>query len=571
MAQEISRHFVTIDGRWGLRQVHYRRAGHGPAVLLLHQSPQSSREMVDLMRRWALHFTVIAPDTPGYGQSDALGPVVVPVADFAAALLEFADALGLRRFGVYGYHTGSSIGLWLASAHPERVSALAVNGLSSLTTDERRIMLDAYLPPVVPQWDGSHLAWLWARVREQTIFFPWYERSAATRMDLDVPPADRLHAGLMDFLRAGDSYASAYHAAFASRPETVLPDLRVPLLVTTTRSDPLRCHLERLGPLPALAAASVSDNTVAALERCLEHLLSRRGDDAPAPVATRPIPGRLWHTMLHTADGQVHVRLNLEGSTEPLLLLHDAGGSGETACLLAAQLVAHQPLIIPDLPGHGESDPPQLPHGPSIADCARAALGALHAVGISQAIISGQGAGAWVALETAHRGLFRRRRLMLLDPPFLDEQLRATIRASGLPAIEPQWHGGHLLMAWHMLRDARLFFPWFERTRSGARRVEPDLEPGRLHLELRELLKAEGAWQNLWRAALDYAPAGALRGIEQGLLAAAPTSAWHAAARDAASVNPALGCVSLPRDPALWLPALLQVWERADHDAAEGQ
>ena len=129
MNHEPTRHFVTLDGRWGPRQVHYRRAGAGPTVLLLHQSPQSSREMVDLMRRWSLHFTVIAPDTAGYGQSDALGPAEVSVGDFADALLEFTDAIGLRRFGIYGYHTGATIGLWLASAHPERVTAVAANGL----------------------------------------------------------------------------------------------------------------------------------------------------------------------------------------------------------------------------------------------------------------------------------------------------------------------------------------------------------------------------------------------------------------------------------------------------------
>lgn len=208
MHNQVSRHFVTIDGRWGPRQVHYRRAGAGPAVLLLHQSPQSSREMVDLMRRWALHFTLIAPDTPGYGSSDPLGPAIVPIADFAAATLEFADAIGIRRFGVYGYHTGASVGAWLAAANAERVSALAANGLVQLTDAERSNILGKYLPPLVPSWDGSHLAWLWARVREQTVFFPWHERSAATRMDFDMPEPNRLHASLMEFLRAGDHYAS---------------------------------------------------------------------------------------------------------------------------------------------------------------------------------------------------------------------------------------------------------------------------------------------------------------------------------------------------------------------------
>ena len=70
---EISRHFVTVQGNWGPRQVHYRRAGTGPTLLLLHQSPQSSREFEPLMQVWGENFTVIAADAPGYGLSDPLG------------------------------------------------------------------------------------------------------------------------------------------------------------------------------------------------------------------------------------------------------------------------------------------------------------------------------------------------------------------------------------------------------------------------------------------------------------------------------------------------------------------
>jgi pimeloyl-ACP methyl ester carboxylesterase len=48
----ITRHFVDINGR----QVHYRRAGQGPALLLIHQSPQNSRMWAEMMARYAPHF-----------------------------------------------------------------------------------------------------------------------------------------------------------------------------------------------------------------------------------------------------------------------------------------------------------------------------------------------------------------------------------------------------------------------------------------------------------------------------------------------------------------------------------
>ena len=65
----LQRHFVMVRGQYGTRQVHYRRGGQGPVVLLLHQSPQSSREMEPLIEAWGQSFTLIAPDSPGYGFS----------------------------------------------------------------------------------------------------------------------------------------------------------------------------------------------------------------------------------------------------------------------------------------------------------------------------------------------------------------------------------------------------------------------------------------------------------------------------------------------------------------------
>ena len=64
----VSRHYLTINGR----RVHYRRAGKGPPLLMVHQSPRSSAEYQELMQQWGAHFTCIAPDTPGFGQSQPL-------------------------------------------------------------------------------------------------------------------------------------------------------------------------------------------------------------------------------------------------------------------------------------------------------------------------------------------------------------------------------------------------------------------------------------------------------------------------------------------------------------------
>ncbi|MBP6457200.1 MAG: alpha/beta fold hydrolase, partial [Pseudoxanthomonas sp.] len=108
----IQRRFVSINGR----QVHYRIAGRGPVLLLIHQSPQNSRMWLAAQQRFADRYTVIAPDTPGFGYSDPLPGNPMTIAEFGAATLAFADAIGLQRFAVSGMHTGGLIATWLAWA-----------------------------------------------------------------------------------------------------------------------------------------------------------------------------------------------------------------------------------------------------------------------------------------------------------------------------------------------------------------------------------------------------------------------------------------------------------------------
>ena len=213
----VTRHYANIEaGRWGARQVHYRRVGSGPIVICFHQSPLSSRDMLATMERWKAHFTCIAPDSPGFGLSDPLGVASAEMRDFADAAIEFMDAIGIERAAVYGFHTGAMISAAIAAAYPERIVCAAANGYVMLSEAERADIVANYLPELRPSWDGAHLTWLWARMREQLIFFPWYRKSLADRMYVDLPPPAALHAGLLDFMRSGDHYRVGYRRSASS-------------------------------------------------------------------------------------------------------------------------------------------------------------------------------------------------------------------------------------------------------------------------------------------------------------------------------------------------------------------
>lgn len=117
---------AMIDGV----KMFYREAGpaDGPVVLLLHGFPTSSHMFRNLIPLLADRYRVIAPDYPGFGQSDAPDR-----AAFSYTFSRFADMVdalmgrvGAQRYAMYVMDYGAPVGYRLALKHPERVSALIV-------------------------------------------------------------------------------------------------------------------------------------------------------------------------------------------------------------------------------------------------------------------------------------------------------------------------------------------------------------------------------------------------------------------------------------------------------------
>lgn len=310
----ISRHYVVVDGRL----VHYRRAGQGPLLLLLHQSPQSSLDFVDLMLRWGDRFTMLAPDRPGCGQSDPLPDRAPHFDQYGDAVAAFLEALGIARVPIYGFHTGAREALSVAARHPQRVVAVAANGISQMTPAELAEIDRDYLPPIVPRWDGAHLTWLWSRMREQTVFFPWFKRSAADRMDYDMAPPERTQRHLLEVLRNWRGYDVAYRAAFHADATAAVRDSRVPTLIAAAAGDPLHAHLARLGvtragleirglPTPTEVEAAASEFLLRAIRETPD---SPRSWPAAASAA-------FAHASAVTASGETNANANVDVDADP--------------------------------------------------------------------------------------------------------------------------------------------------------------------------------------------------------------------------------------------------------------
>jgi pimeloyl-ACP methyl ester carboxylesterase len=556
----ITRHFVTV----GTRRVHYLRAGSGPAVAALHASPCSSKAMRPIMEVFGEQFTVIAPDTPGFGLSDQLSMRSPSVEDFADALAETLDALGVEQVATYGRHTGASIAVEFAARHPRRCAMALADGYAVFAkryTDEQ---LERYLERIEPVWDGGHLLRLWFRYRDQHVFWPWNSQTAAARSDADVPDLDFLHRGVVELLEAGDDYRIGYAAPFRHRALEVLSDLQVPVCFGNRPGDSM--YLTR--PLyPESAWQEVIPRELAAATAAERAILARHPARGVPPTAPRcaSLPGRTTTDYVDIGGTQVLVRSAgaLDTAAAPVLVIHHAPGSSALYDALVLALGRSQPVLAFDLPGHGESDPiGGNPQG--VASWTTSAERLLERLDIRRVRVYGHNGGAAVAVELAHRLGSRVRGIALDAPIFLSDGDRPRLASRYAPPVEPEWEGSHWLRAWHHLRDSELWWPWFDRTHGAVRKVEPRIDPAALTIRVREVMKQPASYGPAWVANIGYRWQERLAGVAAPvLLMAAPQDVF-------AHLLPAIHATAPPAilvavdDTAASRAQALACWARAE-------
>ena len=158
-------------------KIFYREAGVRGAqkLLLLHGFPSSSHMFRDLIPLLADRFHIVAPDLPGFGQSDmpARDKFNYTFDNIAAVIGRFTELVGFDKFAVYVFDYGAPTGFRLAVAHPERITALISQngnayeeGLSDGwdpiraywkdPSKQNREALRAFLAPHSTQWQYTH-------------------------------------------------------------------------------------------------------------------------------------------------------------------------------------------------------------------------------------------------------------------------------------------------------------------------------------------------------------------------------------------------------------------------------
>lgn len=234
-------HYRTIELS-GTR-IFYREAGptDAPSLLLLHGFPTSSHMFRNLIPALADKYHVVAPDLPGFGftETPPRGQFAFTFENLATTVNDFTYAIGVKQFALYIFDYGAPVGLRLALAHPEKVTAIISQngnayeeGLSQgwnpiqkywqEPTPSNRAALREFLTPDATKWQYTH------GVQDQTRIAP--ESYALDSALLARPGNDEIQLDL--FL----DYAS--NVALYPKFQEYFRAKRPPLLAIWGRNDP---------------------------------------------------------------------------------------------------------------------------------------------------------------------------------------------------------------------------------------------------------------------------------------------------------------------------------------------
>jgi pimeloyl-ACP methyl ester carboxylesterase len=237
--QKISYRKVDVDGF----NIFFRQAGPAgaPALLLLHGFPTAGHMFRDLIPQLADQFHVVAPDLPGFGQSDMPERTRFTYSfdNIARVIGRFTEVIGLDRFAVYVFDYGAPTGFRLAMQHPGRITAIVSQngnayeeGLSDGwnpiraywqdASDANRAALRAFLSPETTVWQYTH------GVGDTSLVSP--DGYSLDNYYLTRPGADEVQLDLFGDYKSNVALYPAFQAYFREH--------RPPFLATWGKNDP---------------------------------------------------------------------------------------------------------------------------------------------------------------------------------------------------------------------------------------------------------------------------------------------------------------------------------------------
>jgi pimeloyl-ACP methyl ester carboxylesterase len=188
---------ALVDGL----NIAYREAGNpqNPKLVLLHGFPASSHQYRNLIPALANGFHVIAPDYPGFGNSDLPDPAnfAYTFDRLAEITAKFLDQKGFERYGLFVQDYGGPVGFRIVTRNPDALEWLIIQNTN------------AYEVGFTEAWAGLRNA-LWKKRTPET------EQGVAGLLEFDTIKAVYLHGHKHPNLISPDNWNMDFR--FMERP-----------------------------------------------------------------------------------------------------------------------------------------------------------------------------------------------------------------------------------------------------------------------------------------------------------------------------------------------------------------
>jgi len=192
-----------IDGSYG--QIHLRIAqpeySSQRPLVCLHMFPGSGRSFANFLQQASKDRIVVAPDFPGYGESDP-PPTSKTVPDYAHSVWEVIDALSLDQkdgqVDIFGIHAGAKLAVEVVNQRPNKVNKIILSSAAVFYPEELEKMKQSFSPIPLDN-NGTRFEQLWKLV---VGYYSAYM------------PLETMAECFAELLRGGEGYEWGHSAVF---------------------------------------------------------------------------------------------------------------------------------------------------------------------------------------------------------------------------------------------------------------------------------------------------------------------------------------------------------------------
>lgn len=232
-----SRFLDTPKGR-----IHYHEAGAqedngAPVLLMIHGSGPGVNGWANFQGNlpvFAQHFRCLIIDLPGYGESDAVDGVPVPVC--VEAVMHLLDGLGIAQCHILGNSLGGIVGSFVAAYHPQRVQrfvtigGIGMNVFSTFPGQGLGLLVDFAEDPTREKIE----AWLRSMVFDQSIVT---DALIDARFNSATDPKVLATSRKLYSRAAAEALAKEFRGPNATQRVAHLASITAPTLITWGRDD----------------------------------------------------------------------------------------------------------------------------------------------------------------------------------------------------------------------------------------------------------------------------------------------------------------------------------------------